>query len=177
MPTRHLVIVRHAAADAFGELTTAGQQQAELLGRRLAPLPIATIWHSPRPRAQHTARLISAFLPHADVAESTALDEFVPHVAVVVRPGRSGSGADGADRAAALLRRFARPAPVEVHELVITHAPQVAWLVRDALGLPPARWIDVPCGNAAVTVIGYRDAGPPEVLLCDDRIHLPAHLR
>ncbi|MES4903466.1 MULTISPECIES: hypothetical protein [unclassified Streptomyces] len=40
MPTRHVYLVRHGAADPFGELTDVGHRQSELLGRRLAALPI-----------------------------------------------------------------------------------------------------------------------------------------
>ncbi len=47
----------------------------------------------------------------------------------------------GAARAEALVDRFARPADTETHEVLVTHAYPVAWLVRHALGAPPKRWL------------------------------------
>ncbi|WP_211240159.1 histidine phosphatase family protein, partial [Promicromonospora kroppenstedtii] len=79
--------------------------------------------------------------------------------------------------AAALVERFARTADVETHEVLVTHAFQVAWLVRHALDAPPARWLGLNSGNAALTVIEYRDGLPPTVVLFNDMGHLPGDLR
>ncbi|MGW0582962.1 histidine phosphatase family protein, partial [Streptomyces sp. NPDC002920] len=81
-------------------------------------------------------------------------------------------------RAGALTDRFARPADTETHEVLVTHAYQVAWLVRHALDAPPVRWLGLNCGNTALTVIQYRDGGSaPTVVLYNDMGHLPAELR
>lgn len=68
-------------------------------------------------------------------------------------------------------------APTELRELVITHAFQVAWLVRDALGAPPPRWLGLNAGNAALTVIRYAAGMAPSVLVYNDVQHLPAELQ
>ena len=60
---------------------------------------------------------------------------------------------------------------------MITHAHQVAWLVRDALDAPPDRWLGLNCGNAALTVIEYRNSTAPTVLVFNDMGHLPPDLR
>ncbi|MFD7736306.1 histidine phosphatase family protein [Kitasatospora phosalacinea] len=185
MATRHLYLVRHGAADAFGRLTDVGERQSELVGERLAALPIDTVWHSPLPRAAYCAQIVGTRLPGAVVRGAPELADRVPHVPVDAPPawaaffdGYGAGDAEEARRAAdALTGRFARPAATEAHEVLVTHAYQVAWLVRDALGAPPVRWLGLSCGNAALTVIEYRDGDVPTLLLHNDMGHLPVELR
>ncbi|MGZ3145791.1 histidine phosphatase family protein [Lentzea chajnantorensis] len=185
MATRHLYVVRHGAADPFGELTEVGERQAHLLGERLAESPITAVWHSPLPRAVRTARILGTHLPGAAVAEAPELVDHVPHVPEDVPPAWAGffDGYDAAEAAAgarlaeALTARFAGPAAAESHEVLVTHAYQVAWLVRDALGAPPARWLGMSCGNAALTVVEHRHGSPPALVVYNDMGHLPAELR
>lgn len=187
MATRHLYLARHGAADAFGELTDVGRTQAGLLGERLAGLPVGAVWHSPLPRAAASARVIGTHLPDVPVAEAAELVDHVPFVpsGAGLPPAWAGffDGFDDAERApgerlaAALVERFARTADVETHEVLVTHAFQVAWLVRHALDAPPARWLGLNSGNAALTVIEYRDGLPPTVVLFNDMGHLPGDLR
>lgn len=187
MATRHLYLARHGAADAFGELTDVGRTQADLLGERLAGLPVDAVWHSPLPRAAASARVIGTHLPDVPVAEAAELVDHVPYVptGTDLAPAWAGffDGYDDAERvqgeslAAALVERFARTADVETHEVLVTHAFQVAWLLRHALDAPPARWIGLNSGNTGLTVIQYRDGVPPTVVLFNDMGHLPADLR
>jgi serine/threonine-protein phosphatase PGAM5 len=182
---RHLYLARHGAADPFGELTDVGRRQSVLLGERLARLPITTVWHSPLSRAARSAQIVGTHLPGAQVREAAELVDHVPHVPDDVPAewagffdGYDAAEADaGARLAGALVRRFARPAAVETHEVVITHAYPVAWLVRHALDAPAVRWLGLNCGNAALTVIEYRDATAPALLLYNDMGHLPPDLR
>lgn len=60
--------------------------------------------------------------------------------------------------------------------MLITHAFQVAWLVRDALGAPLARWLSLSSANTALTVIEYRVGLPPSVVMVNDQSHLPEDL-
>lgn len=187
MATRHLYLARHGAADAFGELTDVGRTQADLLGERLAGLPVDAVWHSPLPRAAASARVIGTHLPDVPVTEAAELVDHVPYVptGTDLAPAWAGffDGYDDAERvqgeslAAALVERFARTADVETHEVLVTHAFQVAWLLRHALDAPPARWIGLNSGNTGLTVIQYRDGVPPTVVLFNDMGHLPADLR
>ncbi|MGW0584807.1 histidine phosphatase family protein, partial [Streptomyces sp. NPDC002920] len=80
MATRHVYLVRHGAADPFGELTDVGQRQSELVGQRLAGLPIDAVWHSPLPRAVRSARIVGGHLPNAAVREAAELVDHVPYV-------------------------------------------------------------------------------------------------
>lgn len=187
MATRHLYLARHGAADAFGELTEIGHRQAGLLGERLAGLPVDAVWHSPLPRAAASARVIGEHLPGVPVAEAAELVDHVPYIpaAADLPPAWTGffDGFDDAERApgerlaAALVDRFAKPAESETHEVLVTHAFQVAWLLRHALDAPPARWLGLNSGNTALTVIEYRDSLPPTVVLFNDMGHLPQDLR
>lgn len=185
MATRHLYVVRHGAADPFGELTEVGRQQSELLGQRLAGLPIGAVWHSPLARAARSAEIVGRHLPGVAVREAAELVDHVPHVPAEIPAAWAGffDGYDAAEAAAgarvaeALIGRFARPADTETHEVLVTHAYPVAWLVRHALDAPPVRWLGLNCGNTALTVIEYRDAGAPGLVLYNDMGHLPAGLR
>ena len=187
MATRHLYLARHGAADAFGELTDVGHRQAGLLGERLAGLPVDAVWHSPLPRAAASARVIGEHLPGVPVEVAAELVDHVPYIpaATDLPPAWTGffDGFDDAERApgerlaAALVDRFAKPAESETHEVLVTHAFQVAWLLRHALDAPPARWLGLNSGNTALTVIEYRDGLPPTVVLFNDMGHLPQDLR
>ncbi|WP_405793174.1 histidine phosphatase family protein [Streptomyces sp. NBC_01506] len=185
MATRHVYLLRHGAADPFGELTDVGRRQSELAGQRLAGLPIDVVWHSPLSRAERSARIVGGYLPGAPVREAPELVDHVPHVPDDPSPAWAGffdgygaAQAAEADRlAGALTDRFARPAETETHEVLVTHAYPVAWLVRHALDAPPARWLGLNCGNTALTAIEYRDGTEPTVLLYNDMGHLPAELR
>ncbi|MGH8875911.1 MAG: histidine phosphatase family protein [Stackebrandtia sp.] len=185
MATRHLYLVRHGVADPFGELTDLGQRQSELAAQRLARLPITEIWHSPLSRAERSARIIGERLPGVPVREAPELVDHVPHVPQEIPPEWAGffDGYDAAEAAAgrrradALVDRFACPAETESHEVLVTHAYQVAWLLRHSLDAPLQRWLGLNCGNAALTAIEFRDGTAPTVLLYNDMGHLPADLR
>ena len=88
MTTRTLHIVRHGAAEALGVLTEEGREQCRLLGRRLAPVPLDAIWHSPLPRAVDSASEIAEQLPGLLVDEAEELNDAVPFV-----PDTSTAGA------------------------------------------------------------------------------------
>jgi serine/threonine-protein phosphatase PGAM5 len=185
MATRHLHVLRHGAADPFGELTDVGRRQAELVAERLSALPVDAVRHSPLPRAAATARIVGERLAGATVSEAPDLIDHVPHVPDPMPPAWAGffDGYDAAEAAAgerlarSLTDRFARPAETETHEVLVTHAYQVAWLVRHALDAPPARWLSLPCANTALTTIEYRDGTTPTVLVHNDMSHLPDDLR
>ncbi|MET8159288.1 histidine phosphatase family protein [Sphaerisporangium sp. NPDC005289] len=194
MTTRHLYLVRHGAADAAGELTDIGRRQAGLLGERLAGVPVDAVWHSPLPRAVASAHELARHLPDVPVAEAAELVDHVPYVptAAELPPSQAGffDGYDdtevalGRRLADALVARFAKaPASqgtgtgADTHEVLVTHAFQIAWLVRHALDAPPSRWLGLNSGNTALTVIDYRDGLPPAIVMFNDMSHLPAELR
>lgn len=194
MTTRHLYLARHGAADAHGELTDIGHRQAGLLGERLAGVPIDAVWHSPLPRAAASAHELARHLPDVPVAEAAELVDHVPYVPgpAETPPSRAGffDGLDDAEAAAgrrlaeALVARFAKAPDTitegtrrDTHEVLVTHAFQIAWLVRHALDAPPSRWLGLNSANTALTVIEYRAGLPPAIVMFNDMSHLPADLR
>lgn len=189
MVTRYLYLARHGDADPFGELTETGHQQARLLGQRLAHLPIDAVWHSPLPRAAASAAELAGQL--AAGTPVAAAEELIDHIPYVPSPeetpaswvpffdGYDAEEADAGNRLAQrLTARFATaPEHDDVREVLITHAFQIAWLLRDALAAPPTRWFGLPVANAALTVIEYRPAVPPSIMMLNEMNHLPAELR
>lgn len=190
MATRFLYIARHGDADAFGELTQTGREQARLLGRRLAHLPITAVWHSPLPRATATARELDLFLQGSPpMGEAPELVDHVPYVPPadetpqVWVPFFDGYDTDeavaGHTTARRLTARFAGPPDRgdDLHEVLVTHAYPIAWLIRDALDAPPIRWLGLSSANAALTVIEYRPGLPPSISMVNEMSHLPPELR
>lgn len=190
MATRYLYITRHGDADAFGNLTDTGREQARLLGKRLAHLPIGALWHSPLPRAADTARELDLFLGGSNsVAEAPELIDHVPYVPEPDETPPSWlpffdgyapqEAAAGYEIAQSLTARFAHPPQHDddVHELLITHAYPIAWLLRDALDAPPVRWLGLSSANTALTVIEYRPGSHPSISMFNDMCHLSPELR
>jgi probable phosphoglycerate mutase len=189
MTTRHLYLARHGAADAFGELTDIGRRQADLLGERLAGVPVDAVWHSPLPRATASAHELARHLPHVPVTEAAELVDHVPYVPRAAETPPSWAGffdgyddtvaASGRKLAEALVARFATVPDTEpdAHEVLVTHAYPIAWLVRHALDAPPSRWLGLNSANTALTVIEYRNGLPPTIVMFNDMSHLPADLR
>lgn len=183
--------VRHGAADAWGQLTDEGREQSRLIGRRLARLPIDVVWHSPLPRAAESARVIAAEMPRVLLDEAAELVDHVPFVPqredlspswVGFFDGYDLSEADAGRRTAdGLATRFGSPntqAQRQTHEVAVTHAYPIAWMVRHALGAPPARWMSLAgVANTGLTVIEYTDGEPPGMVMVNDMSHLPAELR
>jgi probable phosphoglycerate mutase len=193
MATRHLYLARHGAADAFGTLTDTGRHQAQLLGQRLAHLHIDVVWHSPLPRAVASAERIAEYLPGVPVIEAPELVDHVPYVPHSDETPPSWRGffdgytqaeaAAGQRTAESLVARFGglaastSGAPIDTHELLLTHSYAIAWLVRHALDAPRHRWLGLESANAALTLIEHRSGLPATLVLFNDMSHLPADLR
>lgn len=191
MVARTLYFVRHGEADTWGQLTDAGREQSRLIGQRLSRLPIDVVWHSPLPRAVESAQIIAAEMPRVFVDEAPELIDHVPYVPdredlspswLGFFDGYDRSEADaGRQTAAALAARFGTPnvrAQRATHEVAVTHAYPIAWMVREALGAPPARWMSLAgVANTGLTVIDHIDEEPAGVVMVNDQSHLPDELR
>ncbi|MBV9793033.1 MAG: histidine phosphatase family protein [Actinobacteria bacterium] len=187
--TRFLYLVRHGdAAPHDGPLSAVGREQAELVARRLRPVPLTAISHGPLPRAAQTAAIIAAQFPAVPVSVSELAGDYVPPVGEAELPAPYASflarftaaeRARGSELAAAALDRFARPGPADddQHELLVTHNFLIGWLVGQAMAGPPWRWLGVNQMNAALSVIAYSATLPPRLLSFNDAAHLPPRLR
>ncbi|MGW1196592.1 histidine phosphatase family protein [Streptomyces sp. NPDC002536] len=195
MQDRYLYLARHGEAtpDENG-LTEAGRRQAELLGRRLHGVPLTAVHHGPLPRATQTARLIAEQLDGVPLRECETAGDYIPYIperdelpseiADAVLPRLASVPAEERARGAELARRavadFTGPTDhgdAPRHDLVVTHAFLIAWLVRDAMDAPSWRWMGLNHGNAALTVIRYAPARPATVLVYNDVSHLSDELR
>ena len=190
---RHLYLARHAEPTPDGSaLTDRGVEQASRLGARLADVPLAGVQHGPLPRAAATAGVLAAQLPGVPVREHEAVGDYVPHV-----PGRGEvepeyaeavlasmddvtpeEASHGAALAAGAIDLFTGPVDGdERHELVVTHAFTIGWLIRHALGAPAWRWWGLYHGHTGLTVIRYVPGRPPTLVVVNDLSHLPDALR
>jgi probable phosphoglycerate mutase len=70
MANRFLYLARHGDAINEGVLSETGQQQAWLLGQRLADVTLTAIHHSPLPRAVQTAQSYTSRYPERFVCAS-----------------------------------------------------------------------------------------------------------
>jgi len=191
---RYLYLARHGDAGGEGaELTGAGRRQAALLGRRLAGVPLAAVHHGPLGRAAETARLVAAELEGVAVREAEWAGDHVPYwpergelpdadaarILDFLGDPDSDERALGPRLAREAMAHCTGPAagPAPRHELVVTHAFLIAWLVRAALDAPNWRWIGLNHCNAALTVIRYAPDRPASVLLYNDMAHLPTELK
>lgn len=191
MARRTIHLVRHGAADALGRITDDGRHQSRLIGQRLARLPIDVVWHSPLPRAADSARLCATAMPGVLVDEAPELVDHVPFVPDRRTLSTSWAGffdgygtkeaEAGARTAQALVQRFGHPnlrGQRATHEVAVTHAYPVAWLVREVLGAPPGAWLSLAAvANAALTTLVLASDEPPSVVLLNDMSHLPRELR
>ncbi len=64
-----------------------------------------------------------------------------------------------------------------MYELVVTHNFLIGWLVSQAMGAPPWRWLGLNQMNCAVTVIAYLPGLPAGLISFNDAGHLPPRLR
>ena len=167
-------------------------EQAARLGSRLAGVPLAVVHHGPLPRAAATAGVVAAQLPGVPVREHEAAGDYVPHVpgpgevepeyAEAVLASLVDVTAEEAQHGAALAAQAIDllTGPVdgdERHELVVTHAFTIGWLVRHALGAPAWRWWGLYHGHTGLTVIRYAAGRPPTLVVVNDLSHLPDDLR
>ena len=195
MQDRYLYLARHGEATPDEcALTGAGQRQAELLGRRLRGVPLTVIHHGPLPRAAQTARLVGAQLGEVPLRESEAAGDYVPYIPeraefppelaeglstrlAWVSAEERAQGAELARQAVRDVTGLVHEGDAPRHELVVTHAFLIAWLVCAAMDAPAWRWMSLDHANAALTVIRFAPARPASVLVYNDMSHLPEDLR
>ncbi|GAA5086537.1 histidine phosphatase family protein [Nocardia iowensis] len=192
--TRYLYLARHGeATEDESALSHRGRSQAWLLGERLRASPLAVIHHGPLPRVAQTARLIGdrfdgvslhesetagdylPYLPRRDELPAESADDILGFLAQFPAEGRTR----GPELARAAIEQFTGPVAGDTprHELVVTHAFLIGWLVRAALDAPKWRWLGINHANAALTVIRYAPGRPDSVLFFNDTGHLPPDLR
>lgn len=188
--THFLYLIRHGHAEPHdGPLSDAGREQARLTARRLQDVQLTAITHGPLERAAQTASIIAASLPRVRSVPSDLVGDYIP-----ADPDLTGlpeafrgfvGGYDASERtdgmklAAAAIARFARAGDpgADTRELIVTHNLLIGWFVCHAMAAPDWRWLGVNQMNCGLTVIAYRQASPPSLIMFNDGGHLPAELR
>ncbi len=183
---RYVYLIRHAiydldttvVDDRLGNgLNALGHEQAHLVGKRLAALPIrfSSFVSSDYLRAKQTAEDIAAELSMAPVLDSL-IHECTP---TSNRPDymRNHTGEEIAlcdSNLAAAWARYARPSPAgDRHDLLVAHGNVIRWIVAQALGMGAERWPVFEIGNGSITVISVRADGSTRLVLFSDVGHLP----
>lgn len=167
-------------------LSPRGEEQAALLGRRLARVPFDRMLTSPLDRARESAEVLAPHLRCPSFEESTLLfdcipsgyDEDVPAAyerffAGIPLEDVEAGAAQMSDAADAFLGRTRE----DEHTLLVTHNFVIGALVRTALDLPEWRWLGLNSLNCALTVLRIRSTKPAELLVFNDAAHLPGELR
>jgi probable phosphoglycerate mutase len=188
--THFVYLIRHGHAEPHdGPLSAAGREQARLTGQRLRNVPLDAIYHGPLERAAQTASIIASGFPGVPASASDLVGDYIPadpdltdlpgDFAQFVRGYDASERAGGRKLAAAAIGRFARAesSGAETHELIVTHNLLIGWFVCQAMAAPDWRWLGVNQMNCGLTVIAYRQASPPSLIMFNDGGHLPEELR
>jgi broad specificity phosphatase PhoE len=194
--TRFLYVVRHGNADPHdGPLSQVGERQAQLTGQRLKDVPFRGIYHGPLPRAAQTAAVIAASLPGVPVNACDLAGDYLPSVpdpgdvppayASFVARFSVAERTEGPKVAAAALKRFGEAGgeqqdmggQQDTYELLVTHNFLIGWLVSQAMGAPPWRWLGLNQMNCALTIIAYQPGLPASLISFNDAGHLTPELR
>jgi serine/threonine-protein phosphatase PGAM5 len=189
-----LYLVRHAEHEHQGDdrdpgLTRLGEQQARLLGKRLADVPFDVVRHSPLRRAAQTAQIVAGHLPGVPVASSELLRDRTPlppadqpdAVPPRYRPFLArvppGEGDPAARHLNAAIAELTAVGADDRCELLVTHNFVIGWLVRYALDAPWWRWIGLNQFNCGLTILDIHAGAPPMLVSFNDVGHLPVELR
>jgi serine/threonine-protein phosphatase PGAM5 len=200
--TRFLYVVRHGNADPHdGPLSQVGERQAQLTGQRLKDVPFRSIYHGPLPRAAQTAAVIAASLPGVPVIACDLAGDYLPFApepgevpaafASFVAGFSAEERTEGPKIAAAALRRLGGAddeqqdaceqqdtgEQQDTYELLVTHNFLIGWLVSQAMGAPPWRWLGLNQMNCALSIIAYQPSLPASLISFNDAGHLPPELR
>ncbi|OOG61592.1 hypothetical protein B0E46_16680 [Rhodanobacter sp. B04] len=187
MPSaRTIVLVRHgyyvpdpALGDPPGpHLAPIGVAQAQLVGARLAGLPIRfdAMYVSPLQRARDTAAIIAGDFPgrHFEVVDDLA--ECTPptrRTEIMAREKPKDLAACTA-RLDRVFDRYFKPAMGgERTELFVCHGNVIRYLVTRALGVDTKAWLEMSVGNASITRIRIEADGRFKVIAVGDVGHLP----
>lgn len=167
-------------------LSPRGEEQARLLGARLAGTAFDIVRHSPLRRAAETAGILSGYLPGIPVSVSDLIADRTP-VPIdgqrdsvpqryrwffdTVPPQERDHGGAQLDAAIA---RLAVAGENDRCELLITHNFVIGWFVRHVLDAPWWRWMNLAQSNCALTVIKFGADEPAALVTFNDTGHLAA---
>lgn len=182
---RFVYLIRHGAYDRVDSLddrvtnglNALGREQARLLGKRLAGLPVkpSLFVSSELARARETASEIGSVLSMRAV-EDSLLAECTPPSS---RPGLDEQQ-DPAEMAQCLANleaawaKYFRASPDrDEHDLLVCHGNVIRWFVNRALANDVRHWTSLDIAHASLTVVAVRPDGTTRLVMHSDVGHLP----
>ncbi|CAD5212786.1 unnamed protein product [Bursaphelenchus okinawaensis] len=183
--TRNIFLIRHGQYFLDSEkknLTPLGQEQAQLLGERLAKTNIKydICVMSTMNRAMETATLMLEKLdPQIPRKADSILEEgapYPPEPAISHWKPAQKFFAEGARIEAAFRKYIHRASPrqkQDSYELIVCHANVIRYFVCRALQLPPESWLRFSLGNSSITWMVLRPNGAVSIRAMGDFGHLP----
>ena len=182
---RTLYLIRHGiydrddpADDRIGKhLNALGREQAAMIGKRLAALPVrmTSLTSSMLTRARETADVMGRALHMAPARDSLLNECTPPSNREDVSKNHSPAEADSAE--AQLERAWARYALPSIegdaHDVLVCHGNVIRWFTCKAIGVDTRQWATMDIGNGSLTVIVVRADGTPRLVTFSDVGHLP----
>lgn len=162
-------------------LNALGRQQAELVGQRLAGLPMKfeALYTSTMTRARETAAIVATVLPYLKPDPIRDLRECTPPLRPEdmhdLRPGEADSCRAQLETA---FGRFFKPSPAaDRRDILVCHGNVIRYFCMRALGVDPQAWNHMTIANCSLTVIQVRADGTLRLVSYDDVGHIPVMLQ
>lgn len=182
---RFVYLIRHGVYDRVDSLddrvanglNALGREQARLLGKRLAALPVKPrlLVTSDLARARETANVIGSVLSMTP-EQDTLLAECTPPSS---RPGFDETqdpkemASCVANLESAWAKYFRASPDRDTHDLLVCHGNVIRWLVNRAVANDVRHWTSLDIANGSLTVIAVRADGTTRLVLYSDVGHLP----
>lgn len=186
---RTIYLVRHGlydrddqADDRVGNgINAVGREQATLVGRYLAALPVRmnSLTSSTLTRARETADLMGAELGMSAQRDSL-LSECTPisERADWMRDENASEMAGCERQLAAAWEKYVRPSPAaDSHEILVAHGNVIRWFLAKALADDSRKWSRLEVGHASITAITVSPEGRVRVSKVSDATFMPVALQ
>ncbi|HEY44032.1 MAG TPA: hypothetical protein G4O11_08635 [Anaerolineae bacterium] len=167
-----------------GGLTPTGIKQAKLTAKRLSSLPIDAIYCSSLRRASETANVIVKEFPAIKVEKARLLWECVPFIPKAFAQHEhfrylSEKDVDQWKRQAneAFESYFKRARGTDKHDIVVSHANLIRYLVCLVLQIQPDAWFNMFIDNCGISEIRIEPNDRMKLVSYNDVGHLPRELR
>lgn len=181
----YIYLIRHGAYDRVDSLddrtanglNALGREQAQLLGARLAALPVklTSVVTSNYTRARDTAREIGALLGVSPL-EDSLLHECLPRSerADLMKDASPGEMADCESNLENAWKKYMSPTPESDRiDALVCHGNVIRWFVSRSIGASTDRWSTMEIGNGSLTVVAVRPDGSTRLVMFSDVGHLP----
>ena len=176
---RHGIYDRDTLADdrTGNGLNALGREQAQLVGARLAALPVKmhALVCSDFARARQTAEVMELSLGMMPVVDSL-LRECTPtsERADLMRDHTREEMALCDSSLAAAWAKYMRATPeADTHDVLVCHLNVIRWFVSRALGADTRRWPQMELANGSITMIAVRPDGTTRLVMFSDAAHIP----